>query len=402
MKKLVSIIISLLVLSSAMATATSAYAADFKSSASRPQFKIVHFIHLSRIIEIKQPTCTSRGYTKAKCLFCGREFCEYTNATGHKYDDGVIIQEADCAAEGIKAYTCVKCHNKKYEYFPKTEHKIVIDPAVEATCSEFGLTEGSHCEVCGKIIKEQYETYLKDCNIVTELIPATINSNGSYREYCTNCDYEYNKTIYRPYKIRLYKDNTYTDKFEYTGKPIEPNIAVIDFTGKAIEPTFYRYKITFENNVDIGTATVTVDFGNSREDYYNGILTAAFEIVDSIDNDKKDENEKPEKAVTTPAIISVQSGLRKNSIMIYHTFGSKSSTYDVQYSTSSNFSGAKTLRATAYNNGNFCTTNFTVDVKSFTPKTQQQYYVRIRAVDLDSKEASSWSTAKSVRISIQG
>lgn len=375
-----------------MAAATSAYAADFKSSALRPQLKIVRFIHLSRIIEVKQPTCTSRGYTKAKCIFCGREFFEYTNAAGHSYDSGVITQEPNCAKEGIKVYTCTKCHNEKYEYLPKAEHKIVIDPAVEATCSKTGLTEGSHCALCGKVLKKQYKTDLKDCNIIKELIPATPKSDGSYKEHCTNCDYEYNEEIYSPYKIQF---NANTDKFEYTGQPIKPHIRVVDSRYNAINSSYYR--VTFENNVDIGTATVTVDFGNSREDYYNGTLTRVFEIVEP-----SDEKEPPKSTINTPSIISAQGGLKKNSIIIYHTYGSESSTYDVQYSTNSNFSSAKTLRVKSNNNGNFCTTNFTVDIKNFTPKTQQQYYVRIRAVDADSHEVTNWSGAKSVKINIQG
>ncbi len=33
--------------------------------------------------------------------------------------------------------------------------EVVIDEAVEPSCTETGLTEGSHCSVCGEVIKEQ-------------------------------------------------------------------------------------------------------------------------------------------------------------------------------------------------------------------------------------------------------
>ena len=37
-------------------------------------------------------------------------------------------------------------------------HTVVVDEAVEATCKEHGLTEGSHCSVCNKVIVEQEKT----------------------------------------------------------------------------------------------------------------------------------------------------------------------------------------------------------------------------------------------------
>ncbi|MBR3953119.1 MAG: hypothetical protein IKJ82_05870 [Oscillospiraceae bacterium] len=33
-------------------------------------------------------------------------------------------------------------------------HKEVIDEGYPATCTEIGLTEGSHCEVCGTVLVE--------------------------------------------------------------------------------------------------------------------------------------------------------------------------------------------------------------------------------------------------------
>ena len=39
--------------------------------------------------------------------------------------------------------------------FTIEDHEIVIDPGKNATCTEDGITEGSHCSVCNKIIKKQ-------------------------------------------------------------------------------------------------------------------------------------------------------------------------------------------------------------------------------------------------------
>ena len=37
-------------------------------------------------------------------------------------------------------------------------HVPVVDEAVEATCQHTGLTEGSHCSVCGEVLTAQTET----------------------------------------------------------------------------------------------------------------------------------------------------------------------------------------------------------------------------------------------------
>ena len=41
---------------------------------------------------------------------------------------------------------------------PFNDHTIVIDEAVEPTCSSTGLTQGEHCKDCGKIFVFDDET----------------------------------------------------------------------------------------------------------------------------------------------------------------------------------------------------------------------------------------------------
>jgi hypothetical protein len=47
-------------------------------------------------------------------------------------------------------------------------HTAVIDPAVESTCAAPGLTEGSHCGVCGEILVPQKTTLEKNHTVVMD------------------------------------------------------------------------------------------------------------------------------------------------------------------------------------------------------------------------------------------
>lgn len=72
-------------------------------------------------------------------------------------------------------------------------HTIVADEAVPATCSSRGLSEGSHCSVCGAVLEAQATLPPTDHTpgeTVREYTqPATCTEDGFYDDnvYCTNC-----------------------------------------------------------------------------------------------------------------------------------------------------------------------------------------------------------------------
>ena len=86
--------------------------------------------------------------------------------TEHEHTYGELIPEvpASCEQPGTKAhYHCSGC-NKDFDsdkveitdlVIPATGHTPVTDPAVPATYEATGLTEGSHCSVCGAVIVAQ-------------------------------------------------------------------------------------------------------------------------------------------------------------------------------------------------------------------------------------------------------
>lgn len=68
-------------------------------------------------------------------------------------------------------------------------HSIVTDEGVAATCTEHGLTEGSHCETCGKVFEEQkiIEPLGHDV-VIDDLIPSSCEKQGKTSgTHCSRC-----------------------------------------------------------------------------------------------------------------------------------------------------------------------------------------------------------------------
>ena len=132
--------------------------------------------HSYSVLNVVSPTCTAQGYTVYKFSSCGNTYnSNYISAIGHKWNSGEIISSAGCTTQGVKKYTCITCGTTYTEALSANGHTATIDAGNPATCTETGLTEGSHCSVCGAVI------------IAQEVIPAlehdyeiTVNSEPTY------------------------------------------------------------------------------------------------------------------------------------------------------------------------------------------------------------------------------
>ena len=118
-------------------------------------------------------------------------------ATG-VHTPGTAVQEnvvgATCGADGSydEVVYCTVCNaelSREAKVIPATgEHTPVVDAAVEATCTTTGLTEGSHCDVCGTIIVAQEVVdalgHTWDAGVVTA---PTCTEDGYTTYTCTVC-----------------------------------------------------------------------------------------------------------------------------------------------------------------------------------------------------------------------
>lgn len=103
----------------------------------------------------KPATCTVTGERTCTCSRCKDEQTETIAMIPHTWNSGVITTAATCTAEGVRTFTCEICDTTRTESVEKAPHTPATDAAVEATCESTGLTEGSHCSVCGEVLTAQ-------------------------------------------------------------------------------------------------------------------------------------------------------------------------------------------------------------------------------------------------------
>ena len=177
-------------------------------------------------VEAKEATCTEPGNIEHyKCSRCTKLFVDEEGGTKkeipaeevvttkeHNYGELLAEVPATCTEEGTKAhYKCSECEKlfvdetttqddgtsvtTKKEVtadelvIEKIAHTVVVDEAVEATCTKIGYTEGSHCSVCNTVIKEQIVIPMKLHTPVTdEAVEATCTKTGlTEGKHCSVC-----------------------------------------------------------------------------------------------------------------------------------------------------------------------------------------------------------------------
>ena len=356
-------------------------------------------------------TCTTDGKTAGShCSVCSKVIKAQTviKATGHKYGEWAVTKEPTCTAAGTQSRTCSVCKNVENKTIKAKGHTEVADSAVAATCTTDGKTAGSHCSVCGTVIKAQ--TVIKATGhkygswTVTKA--ATCTENGSQKRSCTVCGNTETQTIKATghkasgwmidkqpdigVKGSKHKECTVcgkvlqtaeipalgakdisgakvtvASKVTFTGTLRKPAVTVMLSGKELVKNTDYTVK--YSNNKAIGKATVTIT-GKGK---YTGVIKKTFKIV-------------PMKQVITSVTAKTKA------FAVKWTKDLNVDGYQIKYSTKSDFSGGKSV---------YVKKNTTVS-KTFTGLTAKKtYYVKVRSYKTvnGTKYYSSWSSAKKVK-----
>ena len=138
---------------------------------------------------VKEPgtnaTCTENGHSEwSYCVTCGTtiEEKEIIPATGHSYVDAVT--QPTCTEGGYTTHTC-HCGDICIDSITEAiGHNEVLDTATDPTCTNVGLTEGSHCDRCGEVLVAQETIPAVGHNYESTVIIPTCTEKGYTLHTC--------------------------------------------------------------------------------------------------------------------------------------------------------------------------------------------------------------------------
>lgn len=199
-------------------------------------------------------------------------------ACEHNFDDWITEKQANCKEEGLLTRVCTKCSHKEETTVAKTDiHTEVIVQAVEATCTQTGLSEGSHCLVCGKPLVIQQETPIV-AHTYDDKYDANCNKCGYVRDAeCAHTETEIIKGKEATCTTTGLTDGSKCKKCgeiltSQTVVGTKPHTEVID---KAISATCTSTGLTEGKHCDVcGTTLVAQNATSILEHSYSSVVTA--------------------------------------------------------------------------------------------------------------------------------
>lgn len=111
----------------------------------------------------------------------------------HEYNPGCSYEVNDIKVSGCfknvgqQSYSGTLNGNTVVTISIETAHTVEIIPAVEPTCTETGLTEGSVCSVCGEVLTAQEELSALGHDFKTTMLSATCADPARFYKTCERC-----------------------------------------------------------------------------------------------------------------------------------------------------------------------------------------------------------------------
>ena len=201
------------------------------------------------------PTCTTRGYDSIVCSVCGyAETANFTPALGHSYTD--VVTPPTCTSQGYTTRTCATCGESYKTYFvPMTAHNYVLT-VTPSSCTARGFTTWT-CTDCGDTKVGDYTAILDHNWDNGEVTSESYLVGGKIVYTCLDCGVTYTVAIPAIGQIDLSDctiELSYTSAV-YSGNAKEPTVKVMTDDGPIDSD---EYTVTYSDNIDAGTATVTV------------------------------------------------------------------------------------------------------------------------------------------------
>ena len=114
----------------------------------------------------------------------------------HVHDYTAVVTAPTCTTEGFTTYTCDCGDEYTDNVVAALDHDMIVDEAVAPTCTETGLTEGSHCSRCDHKVEQQVVAALDHDMIVDEAVAPTCTETGlTEGSHCSRCDYKVEQQV---------------------------------------------------------------------------------------------------------------------------------------------------------------------------------------------------------------
>lgn len=253
--------------------------------------------------------------------------------------------------------------NNGYNFLDMTKncyhHSYKLTETKPSTCTNKGYKKYT-CTVCNDsyteslpLVPHRYENKKKK---------AGIGTNGYVSDECAVCgDVESKSVIYGVNRITL-GSTTYS----YTGKSQKPSVTVKNSKGKTVPASSYTVSYS-KDTKSVGKHSVKITLKGN----YTGSKTLYYTIIPK-----------------NTSLSKLTAG-KKSFTVTLKKYTTQTTGYQIQYSTSSNFKGAKTVTLS----------NKTTAKKVKGLKSKKKYYVRVRTYKtVDGKKyCSKWSKVKTVK-----
>ena len=112
----------------------------------------------------------------------------------HQYNSKTT-KPASCTETGIKTFICSLCSVSYTEAISKKSHSIVTIPAVSATCTKTGLTEGKKCSTCGTVTVAQQTVAKKSHSYSSSITTQPTCTKEGVKTYKCSCGANYTEKI---------------------------------------------------------------------------------------------------------------------------------------------------------------------------------------------------------------
>lgn len=213
----------------------------------------------------QEPTCGSSGNAWVACAECGHVFGTTTLPPLPHGKEVLVTVDPTCTQNGYTYYVCEVCGHfiREGEEIPKLGHRNTeLRNAKAATCTEDGYSGDTYCNDCGKTIQKGSVINKLGHKYVYVNEKAELDKDGFRGKQCEHCNDRQPGTVYNAIaSIELDEPVLY-----YSGKPIAPDVKVLDTAGKVI--TSYNIELP-DGRQEVGTYTIKLTFtGNYQGTHY--------------------------------------------------------------------------------------------------------------------------------------